>query len=691
MTQSARTLRLQQALGWLVLLAAAAAAPLSLAFPAYKRTERAAMWGAVVLISMIGWGGLIARLAYPGRRVDLGLRLAWGAGGLIAAGGVLMLLTVATAPVLVVLLLGGVALALWDGVRARATFGPDLIAGLRRWPAVSLVVVGAVAVLAGVAYAAGASGAILNGNDDQAAYLPLIQKLLDTGTLVEPFSVRRLTCFGGHTFLQALATVGAASVMQAPIVDLGLSVVATLLLILGVAADDRSRLSRKLVVLPLIFIVTLENVRINTASAMSGVVFFLAMFRTATWKGFAERPRAGGVILGMLGAAACSLRHSYFVPVAMFLVVFYLPKALEVVRAAPQDRRRPLNEIVAAAAAVVLFLVPWSLQAQRAIGTFLFPLVMGNYRPDYIAFTTKSTFNDRVFLYWSNICACAPVRSIPMFLLAGLFMPWRRSRGALPALMIAGFLGFALTIWSLPMSNQHDIARYYYGFTTAAVVAIILTGTRARWHDGAGRLRKSALVPFVLVIAAFASQLHEERARIYADYLSLGRQILASKDKLREDSAVPYQKLQAKIPAGERMIVMLDDAYWFDFKRNRIDLVDLPGAASPPPGMPLDDDERLAKYLLDQGYHYLAFVHFNASKSLYKRDHWIKIRNSSKAEEIWKKSAPYYLDTFDRFDGLSKSRRVVYDDGVMVAVDLTSKNPPPPPPAAPPPEEPAGP
>jgi hypothetical protein len=240
-----------------------------------------------------------------------------------------------------------------------------------------------------------------------------------------------------------------------------------------------------------------------------------------------------------------------------------------------------------------------------------------------------------------------------------------------------------LTIWSLPMSNQHDISRDYYGFATACVVAIILTGTRPRWHDAAGRLRKSVVVPFVLVLVAFGTQLVEERGRIFADYLSLGRQTLSSKDKLRDESA-PYQRLQAKIPAGARMLVMLDDAYWFDFKRNRIDLVDLPGAASPPPGMPLDDDERLVKYLADQGYRYLVFVRSTASKSLYKRDHWTRIRNSAKAEEIWKRSAPYYLDTFDRFDSLAKSRQVLHDDGAMVALDLQTKvQPAAPPPAAP--------
>jgi hypothetical protein len=89
--------------------------------------------------------------------------------------------------------------------------------------------------------------------------------------------------------------------------------------------------------------------------------------------------------------------------------------------------------------------------------------------------------------------------------------------------------------------------------------------------------------------------------------------------------------------------------------------------------MPLDDDERLVKYLADQGYRYLAFVRSTASKSLYKRDYWSRVRNQANAQEIWRKSAPYYIDTFDRFDGLAKSRERLYDDGTMVALDLGTR------------------
>jgi hypothetical protein len=197
------------------------------------------------------------------------------------------------------------------------------VAELRRWPGTALLALAALAILAGVYYFAGASGAILNGNDDQAAYLIFPKKILGSGTLIDPFSMRRITTYGGHSFLQALAILGAPSTLQASLLDLGICTIVALLLIVGAAHDESSRLTRNLLVLPAFFLVTLQNTRFNSASEMSGVVFFLAMFRTATSKSFAERPLAGGMLVGGLGAVACTLRQSYLAPVGIFMIVLY--------------------------------------------------------------------------------------------------------------------------------------------------------------------------------------------------------------------------------------------------------------------------------------------------------------------------------------------------------------------------------
>ena len=42
------------------------------------------------------------------------------------------------------------------------------------------------------------------------------------------------------------------------------------------------------------------------------------------------------------------------------------------------------------------------------------------------------------------------------------------------------------------------------------------------------------------------------------------------------------------------------------------------------------------------------------------------------SDPIVKATTPFYLHTFDRFESLLKSRRTLYDDGRMVALDLGS-------------------
>jgi hypothetical protein len=668
--------RIESILGALVAAAIALAVPVTFALPRFAKIERASLWGIVLMISMAGWGGVIERLAFPKLRADLGLRMAWGAAALVGAGGLLCLVTLATTPVAVTLVLGGVASSLVVVVRARRAVGARLLAWLRLWPWGLFVVFLGLCVLAIVQYLGGASGQHLNANDDQAAYIIFARKILATGTLVDPFSMRRITAYGGHSFLQALTIIGTSTPLQISLLDIGVCLFVVIALVMGAVGSKTSRVLRALVVLPVLFLLTLPDIRLNTASEMSGVLFFLALYRTAAWSGFKERPTSGALVLGLIAAGACSLRQSYLVPVAVFMVAFYMPEAVAALRALPGERKRHLVTVGRAAGYLALFLLPWALLSFRSNRTFLFPLLSGTYRPEYAGFTTHQAPLDRLKFLWLNMCHCHPITTLPFFLLAGVLIPARRNNGALRALLFAAFIGFFAVVLSLPLSDRWNIARYYYGFSVALVVAIMLEAFTAPWRTRAGRVRAAAVVPAVIALAALLNQVQEGHSVLHPMYERTLSAIVSASGHPSplDERGDAYQKMQAAIPAGEPWLVMLDEPFWLDYRRNPINLVDLPGASSPAPGMPLDNDEALAGYLKAQGYRYLAFVRSTASKSLYRREHWNKqLTNPSQELEIWRLSAPFYLKTFDRFDGLAKSRLKVYDDGTMVALDLETK------------------
>ena len=265
--------------------------------PGSAALMRTALWGLTLLASMAGWGRLIERLAFlqpagvtrvePEAGADLGLRLAWGTAGLLAAGGVLCVLALATAPVLLALVLGGAFLGVFPGFSRTVRETPRPGVPSVRWAGGVVLALVALSSLVAIQYFAAATGNGLNLLDDHLAYLVFPEKILGSGSLIEPFSLRRMSALGGQSFLQALTLLQAASPVQLQLFDLGLCPVIVLALILG-AADQRT--PRELLVLPVLFLMMLPNLRMNSASEMSGVVFFLALFRTATWPGLGARP-----------------------------------------------------------------------------------------------------------------------------------------------------------------------------------------------------------------------------------------------------------------------------------------------------------------------------------------------------------------------------------------------------------------
>src|SRR6185436_10132411 len=88
-----------------------------------------------------------------------------------------------------------------------------------------------------------------------------------------------------------------------------------------------------------------------------------------------------------------------------------------------------------------------------------------------------------------------------------------------------------------------------------------------------------------------------------------------------------HAAMQAAIPAGARVAVLLDDPAFLDFTRNEIANLDTPGFASPETDvgqMPaFRGAEALRNYLVDAGYPYIAFVRSERSRYFHRRKFWV--------------------------------------------------------------------
>jgi len=149
------------------------------------------------------------------------------------------------------------------------------------------------------------------------------------------------------------------------------------------------------------------------------------------------------------------------------------------------------------------------------------------------------------------------------------------------------------------------------------------------------------------------------------------------KNKVKDAATLFYERLQAQVPPGARMLIMLDHTYLADYKRNDILNMDEPGALSPPPGIPFDHGpEEFADYLLSLDIRYVAFV-INEASPEFRYSLWLAraampdpINNRG---GLLKRMAPWYLDAFDKLMGLTKSRKVVFNEGGTWLIDLAAK------------------
>jgi hypothetical protein len=132
-----------------------------------------------------------------------------------------------------------------------------------------------------------------------------------------------------------------------------------------------------------------------------------------------------------------------------------------------------------------------------------------------------------------------------------------------------------------------------------------------------------------------------------------------------------YATMQASIPEGARVVVMLDDPAFLDFGRNSIANLDTPGFASPGTQLPtFRGAEPVRAYFVDHGYRYLAFVREDHSRYFFRRGFWLwRLFNDG---EFFQLMSAYELDAIESFAELATTTKVLHDEDGLVVLDLAT-------------------
>jgi hypothetical protein len=245
-------------------------------------------------------------------------------------------------------------------------------------------------------------------------------------------------------------------------------------------------------------------------------------------------------------------------------------------------------------------------------------------------------------------------------------------------MFLATTLGFLLLARSFTGADTLSMWRYAFGFVITLTCMLVLEAG----IDDDGPARVAPIGRWVLLAAlmlqiAFVRTDLVKRLGLTLQDLEEARIADRSGDPGARVEARRYAAMQAHVPAGARLAVMLDDPEYLDFARNEIANLDTPGYASPEPQMPMFcGPAALRRYFLDQGLRYVAFVRPKASRYFFRRDFWVWRLFADK--ELFQVMSAYTIDAIDSFTALTTEVKVLYDADGLVALDLASG-----PPAAP--------
>lgn len=653
-----------------VVVAIALGAYVGLEYP--RQLGGVAGWSLVVLAALFGLGGVIRRMVHV--HLGLGEQLVAGTVVWIGVGGMLMLAGVASrGPLLGLATIGAAIGALEILTRSRERETPVdnklaivvLALGLATFLLINLL---------------GTAGSRANPHDDQVAYVGLVKRLLDVGDLEEPFSFRRLSAYGGQTLLQALAALR-GDVMAIDLLDRGIYQIIGILVVLDLMHRRQLHLGLRLGIVA--FMLSLPEMHANSAALWTGFSCFVGAYAFAAREDLAPS-RALGLVFAVCGAA-CTLRQNYLIPAGLFAAFVLASHVAARARKASwrraiADERRTIAIALGCTAAV---LVPYMIAAWKTFDTFLYPLLLGTANPtaplrptagtplDELAFLAQVTVNSEPIHIWWLL--------VPIMFMARD----RRPNRPWIALLVAALAGFVVLVHSFTLSDSHTLWRYGFGYMTPlAVVFAIEAAARLpaipRDDDPPVRLHATvALVAWMALLVHFVEARNWPAVRFTAAQQNLEAAIVFGTVKY-DPRVASLERIQATIPEGERIAVLIDDPYMLDFSRNSIAMLDLVGFVAPWPGIPsFTTPLHWRAYLRAQGIRYLIFAEIDESTWLYRRGGWVfRIFGD---DELFRYVGAHIVDAIDTLHALARESTVLFHGAGYYAIDLGALAPPEPP------------
>jgi hypothetical protein len=610
-------------------------------------------WASLIILAYLGLGWLVKsnlKLNMPG---GWGGEAALGMGTALCLSGVPMLLSVAKPPILLTILAVG-----WVGVYFKTKdflaegFALSKISFSPSW---LLWIPPIMALLSSASW----PGEI-DSNDDLTSYLGMPLKILQTGTLIEPYSFQRAGTMGGHALLQAITLIG-TTIENCHLTDRGIAQFLFFATIWGAAKPllTRSPLIYGLLMLSAGFI---PVPRISTSAGMTGgleLLLFLLLLpqirdeETTLWKRIMP--------LAILLTALTSIKPTFTIVAALILAgegtaQYYTTRSF-----------KQVVPLLVLGVMTLALLSPWMILQTISCGAPLIPPFSGNVRPEFQMYNLGNPFTDAVAgiagLFDAGILALVGI----------LIVSSLRGTQFQKVVTVCTLLGCWILLYKFSALVHADRYRYIYPILFPACVAGLLYSFRTQ-----DSLREGALV--IALLFWIIPSIPDATSCLNAETLCISMAPKRTLSLERSPVGDSYEVIQSIIPPGSKAVATVDNIYKLDFERNPIYNLNFVGATSPHQALkfsnkqPKEVAEMILKHFQRVGIDHLITANFQTARNLYSIRRWKNPpagRPEQFYETYWK---PEFLGYMSGVAELAAQGRIEGEYNGLVVIDLRPRD-----------------
>ena len=327
--------------------------------------------GICILVSLIGWGGVLNRILFPQYRVDWGQRAAWGIAWSVIFGGLLNVTWTISQATILIYICWGALYGIIDAWGNKTSIAEELNRFINAFKENIFFAIGTVIafLLAAMTYSCSVSWHEFNFHDDYHAYFVFPNKMLQIGSFgSDPFSERRLvSALGGQSFLHTFS-LSLLDERSLYLIDPGCALVVMIGLIIGYC--QQKKVSKSSTLLIVLGFLSISRSHINITGILIPVCLFFSLFRVFEWDNLkATNIQSNAAIVGLLAAAICALKAT-FIPACIILFTssycFYIFGG--------QIKHKAIYEFCLASILLAVFILPWSISMYQSSGTLLYPI-----------------------------------------------------------------------------------------------------------------------------------------------------------------------------------------------------------------------------------------------------------------------------------------------------------------------------